>query len=222
MRSPYSIPALLIFFILLTSLAVLIQVGALTVAFYKLGLSPVSGYLLFLAALFGSTINIPLFEIDALPPAANRFSWPGSQRLQSAMLPFRGKTIIAVNLGGCVIPVMLSLYLVITQAPNPLTLAIAIAIVTSVSYGFSRPIPRVGIGMPILIAPVTAALTAGFLDPEHRGVVAYICGVLGVLIGADLLRLPDIRKIGTPIASIGGAGTFDGIFLTGIVAVLLA
>jgi uncharacterized membrane protein len=42
-----------------------------------------------------------------------------------------------------------------------------------------------------------------------------------VLIGADLLRLKDIRRMGTPVTSIGGAGTFDGIFMTGIVAVLL-
>jgi len=28
--------------------------------------------------------------------------------------------------------------------------------------------------------------------------------------------------MGAPVASIGGAGTFDGIFMTGIVAVLLA
>jgi uncharacterized membrane protein len=42
------------------------------------------------------------------------------------------------------------------------------------------------------------------------------------LIGADLLRIRDIRRMGTPLAAIGGAGTFDGIFITGIVAVLLA
>ena len=51
--------------------------------------------------------------------------------------------------------------------------------------------------------------------------LAYIAGTLGVLIGADIFRLKDIRKMGTPVASIGGAGTFDGIFITGIVAVLL-
>jgi uncharacterized membrane protein len=28
--------------------------------------------------------------------------------------------------------------------------------------------------------------------------------------------------MGAPVASIGGAGTFDGIFLTGILAVLIA
>src|SRR3569623_306647 len=43
-----------------------------------------------------------------------------------------------------------------------------------------------------------------------------------VKIGADLLRLNVIRKMGVPVAAIGGAGTFDGIFITGIVAVLLA
>ena len=39
---------------------------------------------------------------------------------------------------------------------------------------------------------------------------------------ADLLNLKKISKLGAPIASIGGAGTFDGIFLTGIFAVVLA
>lgn len=45
--------------------------------------------------------------------------------------------------------------------------------------------------------------------------IAYIGGTLGVLIGADLLRLDAVRKL-------GGAGTFDGIFLSGLVAALLA
>jgi uncharacterized membrane protein len=52
--------------------------------------------------------------------------------------------------------------------------------------------------------------------------MAFISGTMGVLIGADLLHLDDIRKMGTPVASIGGAGSFDGIFISGIVAVLLA
>ncbi|MDR9481040.1 MAG: DUF1614 domain-containing protein, partial [Spiribacter sp.] len=42
------------------------------------------------------------------------------------------------------------------------------------------------------------------------------------LLGADLMRLGNVRGLGSPIASIGGAGTFDGVFITGIVAVLLA
>jgi uncharacterized membrane protein len=52
--------------------------------------------------------------------------------------------------------------------------------------------------------------------------LAYIAGGLGTLIGADLTNLDKVRGLGAPVASIGGAGTFDGIFLTGILAVLLA
>ena len=72
------------------------------------------------------------------------------------------------------------------------------------------------------MAPLAAALTALLLDPEHSAALAYVSGTLGVLIGAELMRLKDIRRMGTPLADIGGAGTFDGIFMTGIVAVLLA
>ena len=75
--------------------------------------------------------------------------------------------------------------------------------------------------MPVLIAPLTAALIAVAINIEHSAPLAYISGTLGVLIGADLLRLKDVRQLGAPVASIGGAGTFDGIFMTGIVAALL-
>ncbi len=53
---------------------------------------------------------------------------------------------------------------------------------------------------------------------EHNGAG----GSLGVLIGADLLNLGKLQGLGAPVASIGGAGTFDGIFVTGLIAVLLA
>ncbi|MDP2762168.1 MAG: DUF1614 domain-containing protein, partial [Sideroxyarcus sp.] len=72
------------------------------------------------------------------------------------------------------------------------------------------------------LAPIAAALFASFLDPQQRAPLAYIGGTLGVLIGADLLRLNDIRKLGVSFAAIGGAGTFDGIYVTGLLAVLLA
>jgi uncharacterized membrane protein len=57
---------------------------------------------------------------------------------------------------------------------------------------------------------------------ERAAPLAYAGGSLGTLIGADLLNLPRIEELGAPVASIGGAGTFDGIFLAGIIAVLIA
>jgi len=142
--------------------------------------------------------------------------------LRHAAREFRGRTQIAVNVGGGLVPVLFSVYLLSRGSLTPLPTLTATAIVAAVSFFVSRPLPGVGIGMPIFVAPITAALCAVLLDPPASAPLAYVSGTLGVLIGADLLRLGAIRKMGTPMAAIGGAGTFDGIFVTGIVAVLLA
>ena len=60
------------------------------------------------------------------------------------------------------------------------------------------------------------------LSRRSAPALAYIGGTLGTLIGADVLNLPYIQGLGAPVASIGGAGTFDSVFLTGILAALLA
>src|SRR5260370_27409540 len=98
------------------------------------------------------------------------------------------------------------------------------AIVTLVVHGCARPIRGLGIATPMLIPPIAAALCGYVLggSDSHRDAVAFISGVMGTLIGADLLNLGRLRDLGAPVASIGGAGTFPGIFLTGIVAVPLA
>ena len=140
----------------------------------------------------------------------------------TGLLPLRMFQTLSINVGGALIPIGFSIYLAsINQLPFT-RISLAIAIVAAVCYLASRPVRGIGIGMPLFVAPFTAALTALLIAPENSAPLAYICGTMGVLLGADLLRLNDIRKIGTPVASIGGAGTFDGIFLTGIVAVLLA
>jgi uncharacterized membrane protein len=72
------------------------------------------------------------------------------------------------------------------------------------------------------VPALVAALLALLLAPGHAAPVAFIAGIAGPLIGADLLHLRDISKMASGIASIGGAGTFDGIVLSGIVAAYLA
>ena len=69
---------------------------------------------------------------------------------------------------------------------------------------------------------VATAAVALILSREDAAPLAYIGGALGTLIGADLTNLDKVSGLGAPVASIGGAGTFDGIFLTGVFAVLLA
>jgi uncharacterized membrane protein len=79
-----------------------------------------------------------------------------------------------------------------------------------------------GIAIPVFIPPLAAAAVALILSRRQVAPLAYISGSLGTLIGADLLNLGRIQSLGTPIASIGGSGTFDGIFVTGLMAVLFA
>lgn len=202
-------------------LFVLIQVGALQVAFHKLGLDPQAGMTLLFVSLMGSLVNVPLFRMQAEEPDEPPPE-PFRGLLKHRQVPFEGFTMVAVNLGGCLLPLTFSAYLVIHAGAAGFDYLLAVATVSAVSYYASRPVPGIGIGMPIIIAPLAAAMAGILIDPEHGPAIAYVGGTLGVLIGADLLRLKDIRKMGSPVASIGGAGTFDGIFITGIIAVLLA
>ncbi len=201
-------------------LAVFVQVGALTLAFDKLGLSPNSATLLLFTSLLGSLINLPLFSVKAEgpPPPVPQ---PFRSLLRLPPLEFTGKTVVAINVGGCLVPLAFSGYLLRHNPLNPLLVIGAVAIVAAVCRLASRPVPGVGIGIPLFVAPIAAAVVSMLIDPLQSAPLAYISGTLGVLIGADLSRLGDIRKMGAPFASIGGAGTFDGIFLSGIVAVLL-
>ena len=200
----------------------LIQIGILRIAFHKLGLSGESAYLLLFASLIGSLVNIPLFTIRSDASQAQPIPAFYRQYIHRALPHFEGRTLIAVNVGGAVVPVSFCLYLILTQDINLPGILLGVAIITLICRLISRPLPGIGIGMPIFIAPISAAMVALLLSPEQSPMFAYISGTLGVLLGADVLRLKDIRAMGTPIASIGGAGTFDGIFITGIVAVLLA
>jgi uncharacterized membrane protein len=96
------------------------------------------------------------------------------------------------------------------------------AIATVVCYLIARPTRGVGIVVPGLVPALVAAASALMLAPQQAPPVAFVAGVLGPLIGADLLHLKDLPRLGSGMVSIGGAGTFDGIILSGVVAVYLA
>jgi len=117
--------------------------------------------------------------------------------------------------------VLISLYL-IGQFGHIFQTIIAVTVVSMVTHRFAQPVPGLGITLPLFIPPIISALIAIILAPNHAPALAYIAGTLGTLIGADLMNLKKIEALGAPVASIGGAGTFDGIFFTGILAVLLA
>lgn len=201
-------------------LALAIQLGALTIAFEKLGLSHDSAFLLFLTILGGSLVNLPLFSMKSEPPRPEDI--PPPLREFYSQMPHTGRTLVLVNVGGCVVPAAFSFYLLAHHPLNLFYVALAVAAVTLLCFRITRPLPGIGLSAPMLLAPLMAALVSVALDPANAAPMAFISGTLGVLAGADLLHLQDIRRLGTPFASIGGAGSFDGIFISGIVAVLLA
>jgi len=83
----------------------------------------------------------------------------------------------------------------------------------------AQPIPMVGVTIPMFIPPLVAVLLGFIFSPRNPTPVAYIAGVLGVLIGADLMNLSTFSGAG--VMSIGGAGVYDGIFLVGIISALI-
>jgi len=217
-----SIKNALLFSIIVIFFITLLQVNLFEIAFAKLGLTPQESLLLLIGSLVGSGVNLPLLQ---LRNSESEFpvKW-AIQKIIWGVVPTKlsNKIIIAVNVGGCLIPLGLSLYFISLQLIDPSKVIISVFAITLLSYKSSELIPGFGVGMPIFLAPLSAALLALVIDPEHAAQLAYISGVLGVLIGADMLRIKNIAQLGTSIAVIGGAGTFDGIFLTGLLAALLA
>jgi uncharacterized membrane protein len=200
---------------------VLIQLGVLRYAYMQLGVGSGTALLLLLGSLVGSYFNIPVAQIpEQRLISGQAIDFFGMRYVVPSVVDWPG-TVIAVNVGGAVIPVLISVYLA-SRSQMWARCAVATGLVAAVCYALSRPIPGVGIAEPVFVPALTSAIVALLLARRHAASLAYVSGSLGTLIGADLLNLRVIPRLGAPIASIGGAGTFDGIFLIGIFAVLIA
>ncbi|HUZ02720.1 MAG TPA: DUF1614 domain-containing protein [Thermomicrobiaceae bacterium] len=252
-RHPLWTPLLLLL-IALPIAAVLIYFDVARSVFQRLGLSPGGAALVVGASLVGSVINVPLTRRRIV------LADPRAEQLPSMLQwllpivhyypPQVAEEVLALNVGGAVVPIVFSTYLC-TLATTPLGAAlIATLVVAAVAKLFAHPEPGVGITLPAFVPPLVAALAAHLLVAWMGGAagsaapVAYISGTIGTLVGADLLNLPRVLRgallqqpvlgpatgaatqAGPParrvMVSIGGAGMFDGIFLAGILAPLLA
>jgi uncharacterized membrane protein len=214
---PFLVGLLFLFFVLVA----LVELGLLKYAYERMGIPPRYVLTVLLLSLLGSLINIPVAQF---PPeqivSGGLVNFYGVEYVVPVVREWPG-TVLAVNVGGALIPAILSIYLLIKNKAYMRTL-FAVAVVAFVTHWLARPVPGIGISLPIFVAPLVAAFAAMVLGWRHAAPLAYIAGSLGTLIGADLMNLGRIPGLGAPVASIGGAGTFDGIFLAGIVAVLLS
>jgi uncharacterized membrane protein len=218
---PLAHPFVLAFFLLVALLIGLIEVGILGYAYEKMGVNRRYVFLILVLSLFGSYVNIPVAELPAERVISGQEVFHFGMRYVIPRVEEWPRTIVAVNVGGAIIPTLLSLYLLLKNRQFGRS-AVGIAVVTAIVHWLAQPVEGMGIAVPVFIPPVVAAVTAVVLSRQSAPSLAYISGSVGTLIGADLLNLDKIQGLGAPVVSIGGAGTFDGIFITAILAVLLA
>lgn len=221
----FYLPITWVFFLALGAVFALlwafIQIGVLQVAFESIGIGRRYMLALLLLCLVGSYINIPVARwSEHVEPGGRIVYFGGIAYVVPALVNSPGTTL-AVNLGGAVIPFLLSMFLIVEHQLY-FRSVIAVGLVAWLVHLMARPVPGVGIAVPIFIPPLVTAVASVVLSPGNPAPLAYIAGSLGTLIGADLLNLAKVHSLGAPVASIGGAGKFDGIFLNGIVAVFLA
>jgi uncharacterized membrane protein len=215
-------PVLFSFLVFLfIGLVILIQLRILRYAYMRLGVSPGAALMLLFGSLIGSYFNIPVTVLPGQTVQSGQIvDFFGMQYVVPYVVSSPG-TVVAVNVGGAVIPTLMSTYLVI-RYQLWLKALIATVVIAVVIHLMATPVHGLGIAVPVFAPVVATAILAFLLSREYAAPLAYIGGSMGTLIGADLLNLDKINGLGAPVASIGGAGTFDGIFLTGILAVLLA
>ena len=187
-----------------------------------------------LLSIIGSYVNIPLFVIESdepvdLPEKVQSFGV--TYELPEIDTP-RTNTLVMINLGGAIIPAIISVYLLVFSIPpcsdnllwTYIKTLIVLVIVTLNVHQSAQVVKGVGITTPAWGPPtmtVFVTLLVNHFSPLSCPVqMAYIGGTMGALIGADFMNLGNIAGVG-PVVSIGGAGAFDGVYLTGLSSVLL-
>jgi len=209
---PIGCLAFIFFILFLPILFLLIFFRIVSFGFEKLGFSPEATLLILLLILLGSVINIPLTKKKRI--YVQRPYFFGLFKKQE--IEHQG---ISINLGGAIIPISLSAFFLTKIPLEPVLITTILMMI--ISYSLARIIPGRGIALPAFVPPVFSALFALILAPGFTAPTAFVSGVLGTLIGADILNLKRVQRISPGMLSIGGAGVFDGIFLVGIVSVFL-
>jgi uncharacterized membrane protein len=202
-------------------------------AFEMVGFSHWHASLAVFGSILGSLVDFPLNQspITSYPNWYLSLLNLNSPEVSNTFHPL----YLAVNLGGCIIPIVISAHLLMRGQASLGKALTGMTVVAALTYYAADAIPGEGIVLPVWLSPLLAAVLGLVLVKGYRRSppLAYISGTLGTLIGADIISLltPGVLPALSPldlqaekplVLSIGGAGVFDGIFLTGIIAVLLA
>jgi uncharacterized membrane protein len=228
---PLSVIALLILIGVVILIVPLLFLGIAGAAFTRLGFQWIAAVAFILLMILGSFINIPLWKIrhDTIrlaPYGGVAFDNLSAPPADSGVW----ETVVSLNLGGAVIPLALSCYLLYRTYPVvgpalPVLVGTAILVVAVVSYFTTRPIKGYGLRSPFFM-PGLAGLLAGLLLSGgaglSAGVITFVSGTAGTLLGANVAHFRDFRNIEVSAISIGGSGTFAAVFISCILATLIA
>ena len=217
---PLALPVLLLLGLLLAVLIFLVEIRVLAYAYRKIGVHPRYVFAVLVLTLLGSQVNIPLYSVTSRQvvraPLSRPYGWP--YRIPRTVRA--ATTVVAINVGGALIPALVSLYLFV-RARMPGRMVLGTLVIALIMYQLAEIVPGSGIVVPMLLPPLLASGVALILAFRRAPPLAYVAGSMGTLVGADLMNLSRVSEIGAAMVSIGGAGTFDGVFLTGIIAGLL-
>ena len=227
---PLSIFAIVLLIALLILIIPLLILGVIGAAFTRLGFSWISALAIVLLMLFGSFVNIPVYKIRRdmirIPPPDSSIFGEYSQSNPSPVWD----TTIAINLGGAVIPIAVSLYMVyqailIIGSSLLFSVCVGTILVAAITYVSTCYLPGSGIQVSLIIPGLTALL-AGLMLSGGTGlaaaVTAFVSGIVGILLGGNIAQLFRIKDLDVPSVSMGGAGTFGAVFLCCILPALIA
>lgn len=212
MRLFYLLFSLIIFLLLIPFF-----VAFLFLYFAKIGLSfldfsPGVVLLIILLLIIGSFFNIPFGKKSMVQVTERRFLG----LIRRVVWRPQG---VSINVGGALIPLFITGYFLSKIPFEPLI--IVTLVVAFFSFLGAQFVREKGIFISMILPVLFSAFFSVLLAPEYAVEVAFSGGVLGVLLGADILYLPWILRKNSGVMSIGGAGIFDGIFLVGLFSAII-
>lgn len=230
---PLTLIALLVIIGLIVIVVPLLFLGLAGKAITGLvGLSWLTATALVLLILLCSFVDIPIWKVRH---QTIRVPHTGTGLFPEAFKPGEDgglwETTITVNLGGAILPLLLSAYLLDRAAPVMtgemmyLRVTAGVFLVAAMSYVTTRAVVGVGIRASLFIPGLTALLCGILLAGGpglSAGVIAFVSSTVGTLLGANIAHLPRAGDLEVPRISIGGAGTFGAIFIGCLLSALIA
>jgi len=228
-KGSLSVIVIVLFVILLLILIPLLILGLAGAAFSRLGFSWTAAVAVIVLMLAGYFVNIPVMKLKNAGIAAGETAvfdaFSGEPVDESAQ-----SVIIALNLGGFFIPVVIVAYLLFeTGSMNRslllLPVAICVTLVTLIVVILTRIRAPAGISVPLVLPSLSAAACGIVLNGGtglDAAVTAFAGGISGILIGGCFVLLVKGRRAGIRRINIGGAGMLGPLFLCALLSALIA